>query len=71
MTLVKIDLLYGMKSFVLDFFLLWDFIAAYFLNLFKISIKVATLLSWILAKGTFMKENELTVLKVSFSTSLN
>ena len=60
-TLVRIDLLYGIKSLV-GFFLLNPFMADCFLNFFKMSIKVETLLSWVLASGTLMKEKEFKVL---------
>ena len=67
MTLVKIDLLNGKKSFLGVFF----FETTYFLNFLRISSKVEMLLSYTLAKGVFIKENVFKVLYVCLFTSLN
>ena len=62
MTLVKIDLLYGTKSFFELFLFAAPLSKDYFLNLFKTSTNVLTLLSWTLDSGILIKLKVLTVL---------
>jgi len=72
MTLVKIDFLYGIKSFYAFLALLmYGPRLLIFFDLFRISKRVLTLLSYNLASGRLIKLKVLSDLNVCFSTSLN
>ena len=70
MTLVKMDLLYGMKSFPLVFLFIL-FIYCCFLNLLRISMRVLTLLSDYLLSGMLINVKVLRVLNDALSINLN